>query len=115
MRAHQICEILVSQLGWAFATFLVDCFGGVAPEARRLMTILVRGLQGQRGKNQWREVEALSWQGLSMVVAKEVGRQLSLAALAGQMMEAETDGAPSVHVPYACCRPVKWGRATITV
>ena len=65
------------------------------------MQMLVRHVQGQRARHHWREVEAASWQGLGITVAKEIGRQLSLSSLAGQMMDVTPDGVPMEHSPYA--------------
>ena len=77
MDKHQKYEVACRRLGWSFKAFVVDVFGGLGQEARDFLTILLKGLLGQREGWQRRGLEATIWQEVSFTIMIEIGRQLS--------------------------------------
>ena len=84
------------RLGWNFAPFVVDVWGGLGPQARKFMGTLVKMIAGEKEGWQRREAEAGVWQELGMALARELGRQLAWHAHAGEVAE---EGMAS-HAPY---------------
>jgi hypothetical protein len=70
------------RLGWTLVPFVMDCYGAMGDEARGLVGTALRLLLGQKEPWARRQAEASTWQGLSITLAKEVGRQLRVAAYA---------------------------------
>jgi hypothetical protein len=87
-------------LGWTFTPFVLDCFGGVGPEGRNLMSTLLRMLLAQRAPWERRSAEADAWQGLSLALVREIGAQLRAARFL-PVGEENGDSAPTgAHTPY---------------
>ena len=100
MDKHQNYEVACRRLGWSFKAFVVDVFGGLGQEARDFLTILLKGLLGQREGWQRRGLEATIWQEVYFTIMKEIGRQLVWSVL-GEEGEEEAPDASTTHSPYA--------------
>jgi hypothetical protein len=86
-----------SRLGWSFVPLILDCFGGIGDEGRIFLGTCIRAILGQKEPWERRSCEAECWQGLSIVLAREVGRQLSWA----QCLGSEDMQSPVLaHQPY---------------
>lgn len=88
-------------LGWSFTPFVVDCYGALGREGRGLMSSLLKMLLAQREGWERRGTEADAWQGLSLVVMREVGAQLRAARFLSSF-EGGEDAPPTTHTPYPC-------------
>ena len=90
------------RLGWTMVPFVMDCFGGMGRAAQALMGTCLRLLLGQKEAWARRSTEGDVWQGLSITLAKEVGRQLRLGRFAGPGEDSLDDGEGISwsHQPY---------------
>lgn len=88
---------------WTFIPLTMDCYGGMGPEGRHLMATCMKYLQGQRDEASKREIEASTWQAISMSLAREIGRQLRLYCLLvtpdSSAMDTQQEGTGSVCTP----------------
>jgi len=87
--------------GWTFVPFVIDVFGGYGQEALDLVGTLLKGALGQREGWLRRGLEAEIWQGLSMALVRELGRQLAWGTFQVGLWSA----------PACICRtPEQWGQ-----
>jgi hypothetical protein len=83
--------------GWTFIPFVLDCYGGMGDGALTFVGNCIKLLAGQHDAWERRGVEGTCWQGISMTLAREVGRQL----VWGQCPEELADHClPEAHKPY---------------
>ena len=66
------------EVGWEFAPFLMDVWGGLGPAATRFMSDYITQVTRQAMEEDRRAVEAVVWQRLMTAVAGLIGKQLTL-------------------------------------
>ena len=73
---HSKYDAQASRCGWQFTAFIMDCYGALGLEARNFMSGCLKLLLGQTAVGSRRKVEDDVWGGLSLTLARELGRQL---------------------------------------
>ena len=99
---HKKYDAACRRAGWIFHAFVMDTWGGLAPEATKVMTKLMPQILGNALDDHRRTKEASAWQRLSFPVMAQIGKQLAvMLSLPLLHPPEETGGSTPTHNPYA--------------
>ena len=90
---------ICGRLGWKFIPFVMDVFGGFAPQSLTLVNTFVKAQAGQVEGWKRRMQEASIWQELSLKLMRDVGRQLVWTLYSATEPSAAQN--PTSHEPYS--------------
>ena len=85
-----------------FHAFLMDTWGGLGPEAIKVVTKLMPQILGNAIDEQRRSKEANAWQRLTFPVMAQIGKQLTMMLSLPLIHPPEASGGQEpTHSPYA--------------
>ena len=99
---HKKYDDRCRRAGWVFHAFLMDTWGGLGPEAIKVVTKLMPQILGNAIDEQRRSKEANAWQRLTFPVMAQIGKQLTMMLSLPLIHPPEASGGQEpTHSPYA--------------
>ena len=91
------------RLGWSFVPLVMDFYGGIGPQEQTFMNTLTRQIVAQQDAWQRRQAQDTAKQDLSIMLAKELARQLVWSRYASDS-DSDDLGIPDMPLPLSVHR-----------